>query len=350
MDEFLSDIQPFFYGKHLLYVDVGAHTGTTLKALKKAKFSILEARLFEPNPTSFAKLQVEAAEIDTRDRVKVHNVAVGAAEGKVHMRPADTMTKVVDAGLDEPGLFETDVTTLDVMATQFSRRHISILKVDVEGYEVEVLKGAAALLREEAIDVIYIEAGLDPGNPQQCYYRDIEDVLTPYGYRVFRFYEQKNEWVDDNPVLRRVNIAFMSRKFSAENPLRLSREIFDLRKKVDAQAEQIGQLTRELEEARGKLSKAETRRREVEAQLAAVPRQAEAPRPPAPVPAPEKAADKPRSPADAPPGAQSVRIAPRDTLPSDPAVELEAEGEAEFQARLRALLDGKRADPMTGAR
>ena len=111
----------------------------------------------------------------------------------------------------------------------FAPQRISLLKLDVEGYEPQVLAGAAGLLAAQAIDLVYVEAGMDPDGAQQSYYREIEDRLRGHGYRLFRIYEQMHEWPEDSPLLRRVNLAFMSTDFAQRHPFRLTRELAALR-------------------------------------------------------------------------------------------------------------------------
>ena len=81
--------------------------------------------------------------------------------------------------------------------------------------------------------MIYIEAGMEPGGKQQTYYRDIEDLLRGHGYRLFRIYEQVHEWLTDSPLLRRVNLAFMSEAFVRRHPFRLSHDLVAMRKERD---------------------------------------------------------------------------------------------------------------------
>jgi len=76
------------------------------------------------------------------------------------------------------------VTTLDAFAEERSIEHVGVLKVDVEGYEPEVFRGADRLLRNRRIDLVvfeysprfYRQRGLDPLAPV--------DVLEKRGYRV----------------------------------------------------------------------------------------------------------------------------------------------------------------------
>ena len=81
--------------------------------------------------------------------------------------------------------------------------------------------------------MIYLEAGFDAGEMRLSHYRTLEDLLSGYGYRIFRIYEQRNEWRLDSPLLRRANFAFMSEAFAARNPYRLSRDLFAARKEIE---------------------------------------------------------------------------------------------------------------------
>lgn len=264
MKQFLKDIKPFFYGKHMTYVDIGSYIGDTYETFRKDQSSIYEAYLIEPNPASFSKLEARVKTLDEVKRLTLHNVAVGATPGTLRMKAAADMTKAVvapssvpDINPIEAGTFDVPVVTLDALSDSFGRKHISLLKIDVEGFEAEVLKGAQNLLKAEAIDVIYIEAGLDPDSTQHCHYRTIEDILSGFGYRIFRIYEQQHEWIDDNPLLRRMNMAFMSRRFSLENPYRATKDLYAARKlaeQLEADAEAQTEKLAALEKAHAELA------------------------------------------------------------------------------------------------
>lgn len=231
IDDFLADISPFFYGKFITYVDIGAYTGEVLsKIVVSKKMSIREAHLYEPNPTSFEKLKDNLAEIKINS-IHLNNFALGETEKISNFITANAMTRIMNdtEGENTTGIFPSEIKTLDSQIKKVTERHIHLLKIDVEGYEMEVLAGAKETLKAANIDIIYIEVGFNKAGTQQTYMGKIDSFLQDLGYRVFKIYEQRNEWIEDSPLLRRCNFAYMSESFSKSNPYKLTKTIAELK-------------------------------------------------------------------------------------------------------------------------
>ncbi|MGE0742046.1 MAG: FkbM family methyltransferase [Hyphomonadaceae bacterium] len=233
LEQFIADIEPFFYRRNVTYVDVGAFQGAVFAKLLKSNIAISEAHLVEPNPDSFAVLKKEAERAFSRRSLNLYNVALSSKSATLRFKKAKTMTQVIEAetrattiAKRSSGTFTASATTLDEMAKLFTNGAVSLLKIDVEGHEADVLAGAQDLLAKQKIDVLYIEAGADPESTQQCYYRVIDDMLMQHRYRLFRIYEQTHEWMEDAPLLRRMNMAYFSERFAESRPLRLIKELF----------------------------------------------------------------------------------------------------------------------------
>lgn len=275
---FLADVEPFFHAKPVVYIDAGAHKGHIFREVLASGLKLKAAHLIEPNPASFAELEATVRALEAEAVAKCYNLALAAEPQMLRLREAGDMTKVIGktARSDQTPAptftkqtFESEAVTLDAILGELPKGHGSILKIDVEGYEREVLAGAATLLDAQALDLIYVEAGIEPGNTQQTYYRDLEDTLRTSGYRLFRIYEQKNEWEEDSPFLRRINLAFLSERFAARTPYKLTRKLVAAQREGDALEKALGEARREGEAAETRCARLETLLEEARENVAA---------------------------------------------------------------------------------
>ena len=117
--------------------DVGANIGAyTIAAARRGAF----VTSYEPNPNVAALLRRHVALNGVADRVDVREVALGEDARHAHLAPRGTLDMA--SQIDETGTFAVRVEKLD--------EPFDVVKIDVEGYELEVLRGAAALLSDEA--------------------------------------------------------------------------------------------------------------------------------------------------------------------------------------------------------
>ncbi|MBB5497997.1 FkbM family methyltransferase [Paraburkholderia sp. MM5384-R2] len=238
IDDLLADLELFFNGKAIIYVDVGAYVGDVFLKIKRSskKFRIHEAHLFEPNPNSYAQLTSKIAGSDS-PVVHAYNLAIAESSDAHRFIPAKSMTKALSADLVPeigPGdVFTARCVSLDSQAPIFTDGKINLLKIDVEGKEMDVLASARKLFESQSVDIIYIEVGFNRSGTQQTYFAEVDQFLQAFGYRVLRIYEQKEEWMRDSPLLRRANIAYMSERFANAHPLKLMKELQELKNRLN---------------------------------------------------------------------------------------------------------------------
>lgn len=125
-------------------VDVGAFIGLYTIALAKRVGSRGAVIAFEPDPTNFAWLQRHVALNHVEPTVTLLCAAVADRAGEagfLSRHNESHLGSVQDGGLTVP------VTTLD---EAFPRQRVDLLKVDVEGYEEQVLRGGIRLLSDAA--------------------------------------------------------------------------------------------------------------------------------------------------------------------------------------------------------
>lgn len=143
---------------HIL--DVGANIGWT--ALRMASLANRGwVRAFEPDPVNFARCQANVSR-NTAANLKVLQAALGSRRGVASMEVRTPSNlggnRVAPQG---QGTEVVEIWPLDEIIDQFPDAHIDLIKVDVEGYEMHVLRGAAQTLRR-SMPVLFVE--LDDNN------------------------------------------------------------------------------------------------------------------------------------------------------------------------------------------
>jgi hypothetical protein len=106
-------------------------------------------------------------------------------------------------GMAESGALRVPIQRLDACVSRPLARP-SLLKIDVQGFELEVLKGASALLPE--IDAIYVEVSYIELYEGQALHGEIERCLEHAGYRPdgrFNLHRHQGEPVQADRLFRR---------------------------------------------------------------------------------------------------------------------------------------------------
>ena len=130
-------------------LDVGAHRGFFggVMALNGAR----QVWAFEPNPGNVAALN-GLLELNPELPIEVLPVAVTDHDGTAmfDLMPEDTMGKLSGSefqyGVDSEAKFKVEVRSLDSLLAERNWQGVGIIKIDVEGAELSVLKGATTLL------------------------------------------------------------------------------------------------------------------------------------------------------------------------------------------------------------
>ena len=169
-------------------VDVGANIGymPSLFAARVGREGHVEA--FEPHPRIFARLRENVSHFGLQAapaRLGLHECALGSHDGTAQLfessifslnEGASTLATTRETvSREQPPGFEVQVARLDSVITDC---HITLLKVDVEGFEGEVFAGAHQLLASGQISNIVYEA-------HDCERSQLHGLLSGYGYAIF---------------------------------------------------------------------------------------------------------------------------------------------------------------------
>ena len=184
--------------------DVGAHTG---ESALKFSFAFPKARIycFEPVRATFEKLKRNLAGYK---KIICHNLAFGSSDGKATVYLTERST---NNSLLRPEAFvgseSVAVRTLDGFTAENQIGRIDLLKVDTEGFDLEVLKGARNMLSGRQIPFVITEIGFHPQDTTRALFDDVRAYLLALGYAVFGIYDQQPEWSGEKR-LRFANACF----------------------------------------------------------------------------------------------------------------------------------------------
>lgn len=170
-------------------LDVGANKGQ-FALYARHRWPDAEVHCFEPLAGPRAALE---ALFRDDQHVRVHADAVGAASGEaqIHVSRRDDSSSLLRIsqlqssrfpGTEEERIEEVVVIALDeVFVTPALPRPV-LLKLDVQGYELEVLRGAEHLLG--SVDTILVECSFEEFYEGQPLFDEIYRHLCDRGYRI----------------------------------------------------------------------------------------------------------------------------------------------------------------------
>ena len=163
VDPHYYDHQLDFYrraaGSGQVAVDVGANVGMMTLTLAQQVGSGGKVYAVEANPRVFGWLCRNIRQ-NRFAQVQPLAVAVGDHEGEIVVCDRDAESYVAAGVVVPPGGATVRLSTLDALLAGESQ--IDLLKVDVEGYELSVFRGAAATLQRTG--VVIFELGNDPAH------------------------------------------------------------------------------------------------------------------------------------------------------------------------------------------
>lgn len=212
-------------------VDVGANIGEYVLLLRQ--HSALPIISYEPSPVSFALLQRNVS-INKLQDVDLRNSACGNSCGSIQLdvgivsyirhqqshdsKPTGDFTKDCESFVqfvqDSASDFRTVPVPLVRLDEDLKDSKVSVLKIDVEGFEYEVLLGAENLLRTQR-PLLFVELHPLQIEPQGHSLKDVCDLLRP----LYKF-----EFWDPNYLVKPGRLAQTMKRFLGKGPYRFADE------------------------------------------------------------------------------------------------------------------------------
>jgi FkbM family methyltransferase len=176
-------------GQKPIVFDVGANAGDYTLRIARAFNDGAVIYSFEPLKAAFETLR---GNIKNRVNVKAYNFGFGKDGGRAPIyfdREGSTLASLFQRRMDHLGVDnsrneEIEIRTLDDFCEEKGISHIDLLKIDTEGGELDVLKGAKTMLERDAIDIVQFEFG-GFNIASRTFFQDFFYLLAPR-FKIYR--------------------------------------------------------------------------------------------------------------------------------------------------------------------
>jgi FkbM family methyltransferase len=167
-------------------LDIGANIGIVTLLLSKLVGQTGQVHAFEPNPELQRVLQA-TFDHNQVSNVCLHPIALGAEQGHLELRVprvnAGNASLIYHRNLSECDVFKVPVRPLFQIIEEEGLTSIRLIKIDVEGFEANVLQGAQEIFKSVRPDAILFELnerweGMIPDQP-------VIKILRDLGYGLF---------------------------------------------------------------------------------------------------------------------------------------------------------------------
>ncbi len=189
-----------YLGKSEAIFDIGANIGqTALNMLKTQKSKGLNATVyaFEPYPRTFHKLETNIS-LNENSNIKAYNLGLSTEKGMLHMMQHSPFNSGGFRMTDEStNAISVPVISLDEFISENHIPKVDFIKIDVEGFELQVLKGAEETIKHFK-PILIFEYSVENIQSQGGNIRDTLTHLLNLNYQI----HSKEGLTDQNSILQ----------------------------------------------------------------------------------------------------------------------------------------------------
>jgi FkbM family methyltransferase len=208
-----TDIRERIKTESPVIVDGGANTGQTIdRFLASYRSPVIHA--FEPIPDAVRQLSVKYR---SKENIHIHSYALGAEKKTVSFHVTDNL---VSSSILKPTALnrayhgtrmdiQQTITVQQVRLDDILEGEIDIVKLDLQGYELEALEGCGQLL--ERIKIVDTEIEFVPLYEGQSLFGDIDVFLRKRGFRLLNLY---GLWTHPDGQLTAGDAVYLNSRYS----------------------------------------------------------------------------------------------------------------------------------------
>lgn len=204
------DMAKFVKSKDPILFDVGANVGQTVKDFKEVfKNSTIHA--FEPSPSTFEILKNNTSNFN---KLHLWNYGVGSSSENLvfneyalsNMSSFFDLQNVKTSNLKRKTIVQT--TTIDQFISENRIPGIDVLKIDTEGFELEVFRGANNSFKEGRIGMLFYETHFVLGHKDMPSFTELWDFVIKNDFELVSIYpvvHRRNMGIYTNVLFKHKN-------------------------------------------------------------------------------------------------------------------------------------------------
>jgi FkbM family methyltransferase len=196
--------------KNSVVIDVGANIGNHSVYFSKFFSKVIS---IEPNPSNFELLKLNAQLADQKN-LQCVNIGASDAEGYLNYSYAEVsnsgsvfLSPILNSDDKKP------IVKVNSIDNMFIHEKISMIKIDVEGMELQVINGAQKIIEKQMPLIAFEQIGTN----FEKHSRLVIGRLLEFGYKSFAVYESTPEFPNIGPDILKQLIYFMSQMFSSRS-------------------------------------------------------------------------------------------------------------------------------------
>lgn len=174
--------------RHDVVLDIGANDGRTARRLHRY---LGGPRIIACEPVAATFETLRARTVDLANVVSLRQ-GFGSQPGEavIYVNSHSALSSLDPDWGQAQRTESISLTTVDRFLADQEIDLVGLLKIDVEGHDLEVLKGARDALTAGRIDVIQVEAGLNAPGKAMPALEDFQRLLQPLNYQLYGIYNQ----------------------------------------------------------------------------------------------------------------------------------------------------------------
>ncbi|RUS65192.1 FkbM family methyltransferase [Pseudorhodobacter sp. E13] len=168
-----------------VFFDVGANIGYVSKALLE-NFHSAALHAFEPSPVAFDELK---RGLKSYPNATLNQMALSIRPSLGYISKDNSPHNTLSLNPNEAKSVQVEISTGDLYCSRNNIDIIDFLKIDTEGFDLDVLAGFSDLLSRRAISVIQLETTTNLDNRFHVHLERFIHWLHPFGYRLHSLFE-----------------------------------------------------------------------------------------------------------------------------------------------------------------